>query len=662
MSDPFRLAQPAPVTPSRPGIAPGISDFARIRREGKYYVDKTAQIAALLEDDPGPLLLTRPRRFGKTLTLDTLRRFLELDYKNPGNAALPRQLFAGLRIMEDPVLQSCRERCMAQYPVIAVTFAAVKGDSWAEALQRMCTALWEELSRHTANTDFSVLPAHEQLRLQHHTALLIGNDRQLQSEIIPDILSALAGWLHQVHGRPAYILIDEYDTPLAKAWSAELTSSRDQGRAGYYQRMAELMRGILLPLLKPSPAAQDSIAGCILSGCTRVSRESLFSGTNNLIVLGMDDLPSADLMGFTEDEVGEMLRCFSLEGRLAEARDWYDGYRFAGVRIYNPWSIAHYCQDICRNPSHHPGNFWAAAGRNDELTACLQALPEDGLEKLRQLCAGRKVRLELRDFFSYDELLHSQDQQALFALLCHTGYITRDDDSSVPMWRIPNREVQECFEQQILGMYESLAAGQAEGPLAAQLGSALLRGRPQEVQGLLERLLGRYLSFQAMALRSGALERLEQVLLSRCDARDLKDFRLLDDRRPERVYQLYVMGVLSGHAGGGLGELVMERELGAGRADLSFISASGVSGCVLEFKKAADISPIRDAGGYELRLREACRRAAEAALAQTERMGYARGLLQLYPDMQEVQSYGIGCAGKRCAVEWRRRTPQDLQG
>ena len=642
------------------GIAAGISDFAKLRRDHKYYVDKTRQLAALLDDDSGPLLLTRPRRFGKTLTLDTLRRFLELDYQDPGNTAVQRQLFAGLAILEDPQYQACRERYMGRHPVVAVSFNTVEGRTWSGALQRLCTVVAAELGRHAAHL-------HEQLpestagreRMAFYTAVLVGTDRQLQLEILPDVLPALVSWLHQVYSRPVYILIDEYDTPLAKAWSNEhARSSEAQDPQGYYSGMADLLRGLLHPLLKPQPAAQDSIARCICTGCTRISRESLFSGANNLTVLGMDRRSTAELMGFTQEEVQEMLDYYELGDHLREVEEWYDGYRFAGVRIYNPWSIANYCQAQLDTPGCAPVSYWAHAGRNDELTCCLHELSGEGLELLQQLYAGQRVSLPVQQDFSYDELLHHPDQGTLFTLLYHTGYITPDGEAAAPRWRIPNAEVRQCFERQILGLYDFLS--EAEAGCSAALVRALAAGRGEDVRRALNELFGRYLSFHGYVMRS-ALARDIVRLLDEQAPELAEEFAALDDRRPERVYQLYVAGVLSGHAGHALGELVLERELSEGRADLSFIAgADGQCGCVLEFKKAAAVP--RGSEHYGLRLQEQCSRAAEQGLEQIDNQGYARGLLQLYPALRQVQAYGIGCAGKRCAVAWRRYGREELQG
>ena len=644
---------PLPPHPSRLRLTTGISDFARLRRSQGYYVDKTRELAALLEDDGGPVLLTRPRRFGKTLTLDTLRCLLELDYGSPGDTARQQELFDGLAILVDPELQPCRERCMGQHPVIALTLSGVEGESCADAAAALCQVVASLCSRR----EFLALTAHPALTAAQRADLtdcarLTRVAPQERRRLLCSALPLLAKGLHAAFGRSVYVLIDEYDTPLARAWSAACPQGDGQpAQAGYYEGMAALMRSLLQPLLKPGPDLQEAIARCLLTGCTRVSRESLFSGANNLTVRGMDDLPTAALMGFTSDEVQTLLSYYGLEERRAEVEEWYDGYRFAGVRIYNPWSIACCCQDACRTPSHRPLSYWAHAGRNDELSRCLHAFGGEELERLRRLGEGQRLALPLREAFSYDELLRGGDERALYTLLWHTGYLTEDDDGSVKcgpeerVMRMPNAEVRLCFEQQLLSLYD-FAAEAREGHSSA-LVTALLQGWAEEVRRELTLLFGRYLSFHAHVMRSHLAADIASCL-RRQDPVLADDFAALDDRRPERIYQLYVMGVLSGHGGGRVRELVMERELGEGRCDLSFISASASSGCVLEFKKAAAGS-----AGTDIELRESCRQAAEQGLAQIESRGYARGLLQLYPGLRAVQAYGIGCAGRRCAVAWR---------
>ena len=637
-------------------IDPGCSDFRSLREQRCYYVDKTARLPQLLRGRT-PLLLTRPRRFGKTLTLDTMRRFLELDYHNPGDTAAQQQLFAGLAIMENPDLQECRERFMGQYPVLALSFNTVEGESFEGALFKVRDVVAPLYDAFRPFLEAAGAIITEDMHFILHRYYRIGclRDRSELEELLPMALPRLCQMLYRIYARPVYILIDEYDTPLARAWSAARLSASQAGKS-YYSAMADLMRGLLQPLLKPQPAAQDSIARCICTGCTRISRESLFSGTNNLSVLDCDDPSTATLMGFTEDEVQDLLSSCGLTSRMAAVRKWYNGYQFGGVRIYNPWSIAKYCQSAILRPNLRPGNYWVHSSANDELAACLQAMSGEDLEQLQQLCVGGRAVLPILSELSYEELLARGDSTGLFTLLYHAGYLTRDNAPSSPQWRmrIPNTEVRKCFEQQILGMYEPLAAGRGEVSMAPQLCSALLRGRPQEAQGLLERLLERYLSFHALAMRSGALDRLEKVLAARCDAAALQDFRVIDDRRAERIYQIYAAGVLCTLCPGQITELGIEQELGEGYADLSFIAAGdGLRGCVLEFKKAADVAPGRDGERYALRVQEACLKAAREGLDQIAGRGYASGLMSRYA-LQEVQAYGIGCAGKRCTVEWRR--------
>ena len=642
------------IAPARLGIAAGISDFARIRREGRYYVDKTRGIAALLEDDCGPLLLTRPRRFGKTLTMDTLRCFLELDYREPGRTSLQEELFAGLEIAEDPDLRACRERFMGQHPVVALSFSTVEGENFTQALTALRGVVHALFSGFEALLQTAGLSAADHAVIEAYLNIRVMDDQQRLMSMIRDAAVTMVELLCRIYSRPVCVLIDEYDTPLARAWGAEQHPLPGAEPAGYYSRMAALMRGIIHPLLKPPPALQDSIERCLCTGCTRVSRESLFSGANNLTVLGLDHRPTAALMGFTAEEVQALLAYYGLEGRMPEVEEWYDGYRLAGVRIYNPWSIASFCRAALDTPGCGPVSYWAHAGRNDELSHCLHAMPGSGLERLRQLSAGEQVALPVRQAFSYDELLCTPDQGALFTLLWHTGYVTQGDDGAADcaageqVMRIPNAEVRECFEQQILGLYDFRAEAEAGGSSA--LVTALLEGMAGDAHRALNELLGRYLSFHGHVMRSSLAGRIARLLEDQA-AELAEGFAALDDRRPERVYQLYVMGVLSGHAGRGLRELVMERELGAGRADLSFISAPGrQSGCVLEFKRAA---PGGGSGERE--------QAAAAGLRQIEDRDYARGLLLLYPCLREVHAYGIGCAGRRCAVAWRRYERGELQ-
>ena len=638
----------------------GSADFSAMRLEDRYYVDKTGHLPQLL-DGRGPLLLTRPRRFGKTLTMRTLQAFLELDYEHPGDTARHRRLFEGLAIMEEPHLRACREAFMGQFPVVSVSLATVEGECYEEALAAMSTVIQRLFSSFEQQLTVPGLGAADRALTAEYLGIRQEHRPQRLTVMIRDALSLLTDLLHRIHGRPVFVLIDEYDTPLARAWSAEhrpLPGQDHPGREGYYARMAALMRGLLQPLLKPHG---DHIARCVLTGCTRVSRESLFSGANNLQVLGMDSLRTATLMGFTEEEVAAMLDYYGLAGHLGDVQRWYNGYQFAGVSIYNPWSIAGYCAAAAEDGRTAPVSYWAHSGRNDELRLCLQELPAAGLERLRRLGDGEQAALPIREALSYEEMLGAADHAGLFTLLWHTGYVTQGDDTAAAcaagerVMRIPNAEVRECFEQQILELYERLAGGR--GLQAARLGAALLSGHPADVHLALNELLGHYLSFHAFAVRSGVLERLEEALLSLRDPAAMEDFAGLDDRRPERIYQVYVAVVLSGLAGGQLCDLTMERELGGGLADLSCLAPPpGRSGCVLEFKQAAAAPGAGEEGAQAVRAR-----AARQALSQILERDYAGGLLRLYPQLQEVHAYGIGCAGKGCAVTWRRCVRGDMR-
>ena len=661
--------QPLPQTPSagspRLGIAAGISDFAKLRKGHKYYVDKTRKLAALLSDDSGPVLLTRPRRFGKTLTMDTLRRFLELDYRHPGDTTAQQELFAGLAILED---KECCERFMGQHPVVALSLNTVEGKNFEEALFRVRDAVAPlyDVFKPLLEAAGAVIDEDERLILKRYYRMgSLRNHGELE-ELLPMALPRLCSLLYRIYSRSVYILIDEYDTPLARAWSTEQSSAPEPAvPEDYYSSMATLMRGMLHPLLKPQPALSQAIARCICTGCTRVSRESLFSGANNLMVLGPEHRPSAALMGFTAEEVQSMLDYYELGDRMQEVEEWYDGYRFAGVRIYNPWSIANYCQAQLDTPGCAPVSYWTHAGRNDELLLCLHHMPRPGLEQLQRLSTGEQVEVPILQAFSYDELRQHPDQGALFTLLWHTGYITQGNDSSQSVaegrrvMRIPNTEVRECFDRQILGLYDF--QGEARSGCSAALVSALLEGMAEDVRLALNELLGRYLSFHAYVMHSALAGKVSSVL-SEHRPELAAEFEVLDDRRPERVYQLYVMGVLSGFVGHRLRNLVMEQELGEGRADLSFISTDGQSGCVLEFKKAAVGVPETDnPSRCQLRRQAERTQAARQGLEQIETHGYARGLLQIYPALRTVQAYGVGCAGKSCAVTWRRYGREELE-
>lgn len=617
--------------PAPPGahtrIAAGISDFARLRRDGWHYVDKTRELAALLDDDSGPLLLTRPRRFGKTLTLDTLRRFLELNYAAPGDASPQRRLFAGLAILEDDALRECRERHMGQYPVVSLSLSTVEGNDFAEAVKRLrdiVTDLYTPFMN-MLNTA-QQLTEGERIILKRYQCLGSNTDCRELGELLPRAPVWLCQMLHRIYSRPVCILIDEYDTPLAKAWVREhrpLPGQDPRAASGYYPAMLTLMRGLLQPLLKPQPALSGSIARCILSGCLQLTQESIFSGANNLRVLSMRQHRCATLMGFTQQEVHDLLESQGLSDMQEAVRQWYDGYTIGGTEhIYNPWSVARYCQEAPGAPDPTPQPYWANTSGNEVLAALAEELSEDGLQELRELLEGGTLQLQIREGLTYTALPGRHDDDALFSLLYHSGYLTGDPvpGSGELRLRMPNAEVRRCYGVQ-LQAYFGISPRHDAARFAA-LVTQLAAGDAEQAQLTLTGIFTRHLDIHQM--RSGTGGRCGEV-----------------------IYQLLVHLGLSLLGSGQVRLCTMERPLGEGRCDECFIfTRHGGLGCVLEFKVAPHDGD------------EALEQASVRALEQIASRRYAEGLLSM-PDLgvRRVLAYGIACRAKRCRMAVAEYTP-----
>ncbi len=402
--------------------AVGTEDFSKLRKNRYYYVDKTGLISELLRRPAEVTLFTRPRRFGKTLNMSMLKYFFEM-----GNDPA---LFEGLKIMEAPEL--CRQY-MGKYPVIFLSLKDAAGDSFQAACRMAAVMVSVEASR------FDVL---------RNSPRLTEEDRELYARLIrrdmdPGTLCSslwdLSRLLEKHYGSKVILLIDEYDVPLQKAFYG-----------GYYEQMADLIRSMFSQALKTNA----SLEFAVLTGCLRISRESIFTGMNNLRVLTASDVRFEEHFGFTDEEVREILEYYGLSDAYGAVREWYDGYRFGSRNMYCPWDVMNYVDLLLADPQAQPENFWANSSDNDAVREFVYKLnTSTARQELAVLADGGTIRKEIHQELTYRDMYSTVDN--LWSLLYMTGYLTARERPEGRMFTlaIPNMEMQSIFSSQIMSLF-----------------------------------------------------------------------------------------------------------------------------------------------------------------------------------------------------------------
>lgn len=435
----------------------GIEDFEKLRKNGFYYADKTGLIRSLLQNPAEVTLITRPRRFGKSLNMSMLKYFFELN----GD----RDLFQGLEIMDEPDL--CREY-MGKFPVISLSLKDIDAESYETAFAMAVMLINEEAGRHHYLLDSEKLTRNEK---QAFSELL---ERKMDKTVLFASLKLMSRLLEKHHGQKAVILIDEYDVPLAKAYEQ-----------GYYAQMTILIRSLFQQALKTNSSLQLAV----LTGCIRISRECIFTGLNNLNVLTVTDVRLDACFGFTDEDVTQLLEYYGLSEQYSAVKEWYDGYRFGNAAIYCPWDVINYCALLRQAPDAGPENYWANSSSNDAVRRFIQEAENRGTTKreIEDLIAGEPVTKEICQEITYPDMYSSTDN--IWSVLLTTGYLTWRGRSGGRSFQlaIPNLEVREIFTAQIMDMFRKNA--KRDGKSLDALCSALQDGNSKEAQ----QQLGKYL-------------------------------------------------------------------------------------------------------------------------------------------------------------------------
>lgn len=549
----------------------GIEDFQEIRRLGFYYVDKTMLIEQLLAKWGKVNLFTRPRRFGKSLNMSMLRYFFDIE--------TDKTLFDGLYISRNK--QLCEEY-MGKFPVIFLSLKGVDGLTFSEA--RFCLAeLIESEARrfkflmHSDNLDADDKAMYRDLLSLH------GADVAAIS--LRFALKKLSELLYKHYGQKVLILIDEYDVPLDKAF-----------QHGYYREMVALIRGLFGETLKTN----EFIQFAVLTGCLRVSKESIFTGLNNFKVLSITDARFDEQFGFTDAEVQQLLHVYNLEEHLAETKEWYDGYRFGEVDVYCPWDVINHVDRLLGQPDAEPQAYWINTSGNELVKRFINKANKTTRDEIERLVSGESIEKHVRLELTYDEIDNGIDN--LWSVLFTTGYLTQAGMTAQGAYKlvIPNREIREVYKLQIQEWFKDAVLSNTEQLTACW--SAFKAGDAEVIEKYLNNMLSNSISVF-----------------------DLKA------AEKENVYHTFLVGLLAGNSGWLVKSNV---EAGEGFADIIVETEDADAGMILELKYA------REAAG----LAKAC----EKALAQIKERRYAEYLKN--EGRNQMLFYGIAFYKKRCRV------------
>ena len=413
----------------------GIDIFEKMDREEFYYVDKTGMIEDLIQNRSEVNLFTRPRRFGKSLNMSMMKAFFEI-------GASPA-LFKGLKISERKEL--C-EKYMGQFPVISISLKSVEGLDFEAAKKALKDILGEEAGRFYFLTQSSKLTKEE---IESYKALLrVGEtgDFLMSDTAMEKALLRLSLLLHKHYDKQVILLIDEYDVPLDKAF-----------QYGYYDEMVSLLRNMFGNALKTNP----NLYFAVLTGCLRISKESIFTGLNNLKVLTLTDVRFDEYFGFTDTEVKGMLEYYGLSGHYAEVKEWYDGYRFGNVEVYCPWDVINYCDLLKADPNALPQDYWSNTSGNAMVRRFIDKADTRTRDEIERLIAGDEILKEIHQELTYNELDSSIEN--LWSVLFTTGYLTqRGQEGKKYRLAIPNNEIRELFISQIREWFRDVSRKDGE--------------------------------------------------------------------------------------------------------------------------------------------------------------------------------------------------------
>lgn len=559
----------------------GIDDFRKLRESHFYYVDKTRLIEQLLLNWSEVTLFTRPRRFGKTLNMSMLKSFFDI--------GTDEALFDGLYISGNKEL--CDEY-MGKYPVIFLSLKGVEGLTYEEAFEAFVRIMGKEVNRVSFLADSDKLTQIE--REQYKGLTIIKNGRlAFDKEKLVSSLQLLSQLLYKHYGKKAVILIDEYDVPLDKAF-----------QNGYYNEMVSLIRGLFGQALKTNEFLQFAV----LTGCLRISKESIFTGLNNFKVMSITDSRFDEQFGFTDEEVKKLLSDYDMDSHFDEVKEWYDGYHFGRADVYCPWDVINHVDHLRDDGDAKPQTYWINSSGNSLVRRLINRADSSTKDEIERLIAGEAIEKVIRQDLTYDEIENSIDN--IWSVLFTTGYLTKvgevklaDSESYAYKLVIPNKEVREVFVLQIQEWFKAVVAN--DNDTMKLLSKAILDKDEMILARQLNIVMGRMIS-------------------------------ILDTKSPDDMKENFYHGLLLGLLRGSNPDWLIRsnRESGDGFSDILIKPENPDLGIVIEVKYAKEFKGL-DA-------------ACDAAMAQIKQKRYDETLRD--EGRCDILAYGIAFCRKRCRV------------
>ena len=600
--------------------------FAEVREKNRYYVDKTPYLKQVFSEDEAVdenslidgttvLLLTRPRRFGKTMLMNMFESFLNINYEKPGDTSIQDKFFKGTKILED---QKFCKKYMGQFPVISITLKDVLGDSYEDAYFQLAGIVADKVNEYGFLKDSPALNDDDKDTFSKlsNKDFLIKSSAQTRYYITKAIAS-LSLMLYKHFNKQVYILIDEYDVPLAKAHAK-----------GFHEKMVNLMSSFLGFLKDPQkdPLKKTSIISkVVLTGCLKVAKNSIFTGVNNLYVNTVADQETeyTGIIGFTKDETQKILKDYELDDFSQAVKNYYDGYKFYDKEMFCPWDVISFIRknfnfkQTGNTDDIKPGNYWDKSSSDSALGEYLGYLTDNDNQKMQNLVNGKSISFQLNDSMNYDTLSeHKSDD--FWSLLLHTGYLTVDwvqtqkeelakENNKDIFVRIPNLEILECFENNILDRFGKILS---KDNLALNIANALLEGKVDYVQDKLGPLLRSFVSVRDTATKAPH----------------------------ENYYHGFLNGIFT-NCKDNLGEYHSNYESGDGYADITFNNLGGTKACVIEIKVCKE--------------KESRAKKANEAIEQILEKHYADTIFE-DENITCVNAVGIAFSGKNCAVSVKK--------
>lgn len=545
----------------------GIENFEEIRKSGFYYIDKTRLIEQLLQNWGKVNLFTRPRRFGKTLNMSMLKSFFEIGTDS--------SLFEGLYISNNTEL--CNEY-MGKYPVIFLSLKGVDGLTFSKSKEMLSEIIKEEADRHYYLKNSEKLTQEDRISFQ---SILTGTDENIENS-----LKTLSRFLYKHYDRKTIIIIDEYDVPLDKAF-----------QNGYYKEMVALIKGVFGQALKTN----DFLQFAILTGCLRISKESIFTGLNNFEVLSILNVQYDECFGFTDAEVRKILKDYGLSAHYADMKEWYDGYRFGNTDIYCPWDVIRYSKSLCMDEEAKPEDFWSNSSGNAIVRRFIDKADASTKNEIERLIAGEYIEKEISQELTYEEL--DDKIENLWSVLFTTGYLTQQGRTDDDRYRlaIPNKEIRNLFIKKVREWFRD--ASKNDGKALEEFCNAFIQKNSQKI----EQLFGDYL-WNTISIRDTAVAK----------------------EKKENFYHGILLGLL-GYKSNWI--IKSNAESGTGDSDILIEAPDNRTGIVIELKYAEN-------GNMD--------KACLDAIKQIEEKDYVGRLKQ--DGMRNFISYGIACYKKDCKV------------